>query len=622
MEDNMKGIKDTTNGLKRFRQNQSLFLILKGKIEAAGGKCNMQIWPTIEELEETLRLHKHRLFSKYYGVDDIVHVYNIVEGEIPNDLDPEISKVPLQNWTNARGRQTHANELYEMVSWGDNFDPVSRLIIVALAAARADNAAFNLHNEDKRWLEHNAKYYSKIGMTSQYFPQLLRIAEKGYEKDVDVQWSDKTIEAAVNATLILQQSLGDMHLVPMDLDKVHEEALSKNNKSAESAPAFRNQKHEDVREEVLADAEFIRDNCDYTDLELINEQRRIQSGGNVLFDTYYPIKLDSEGKIIFDLDQIKLAVMKCASERGYQTILYEKEPKVLEDMSALITVDTLPFSEEERAHLANEYDDDSYLKKDYTGEWRYNYYVTFPNVFTLVSDKYPELDELSNKIFAKTRSIKAAMSAHSRVGQSYLYPFIEEWKKRCLVKDSPYFSFVAQWSHPDDLKAMVTTWAKVALPEDAAKELTETIYNEEKVKSTKDIIKEVNGFLITTSDDKSGFDMFNPILFCFLFYTTFLSIPFDMNDNNIRILKYLAVNDILCLMSGVDDLILYTDLIGSGQFSTSLRGTHSSDLASLIFRQVLVDPDNHEFEDKQEDGVNPSVPEEEENDEVLGGDQL
>lgn len=602
----MKSFKDCSANFDNFRQNEKhqIFKKLKTKIIELGGVVNDEIWPTSQEIDEAASSHSHKLFEKYYGTADFMEVYNTVEDDNKDFHLSEDDKVFVQNWKSARKRQMSMNEMAELPEWGDDYDPVSRLIICADVATRVDNACFNYHNEDRVWLLHNAKYYSKIGFTSQYYPQVMRQAEKGYEKTKTIIWSDKTIEYVARAAVELQKSLADIKIKRMNLEDVNEEALSKNNKAAESAPGFRNQKHPEVRAEVLEDAHFIYDNCDYRDVQLINEQRRIQSGGNVLFDTYYPLELDTAGHIVFDKEAVKVAIYQIASERGYSTILAEHEPKVLAGLESLVTYEKIPSNEDNRKALVEERNDDNYLKKNYDGSWRYNYWLTFPNVFVQVKDKYPELGDVGDKIYTKHRSVKASMGAHNKNGQAFVYPLMEAWKAKHLVIGDPYYSLVVQWSHPDDLKAYFTEMMMVNLPEKYGKFLDELYIPRDKISDFKKILDDNGLYTINSADDKSGFDMYNHPCLLYLFYCAFFSIPFVLSDDDKRILKYLIVNDVVCFVSGVDCIYLYTDLISSGMFDTSLRGTYSSNIMSLVARQLSVDHDNHEFDQAETEKIN------------------
>lgn len=573
----------------------------------AGLKLNLEIWPTEEEFRAVLASPKHRLFEKYYGTADYMHVYNVLEGIIDDPAVKEKGATFLTNWAGSRGRQKNANPMQEVIGWGTNYDPVSKLILLAAIAAKADSEAFCYSNEDRNWLEHNCGYYKKIGYTSQYFPDVLRKAEADYGRTESITLSDNDVEFLVNAAKVIQMSIGDMRCEPYAIEDVMDRALDRNNKSAESAPGFRNLKHDSVKADVLEDAIFIRDNCDYTDLQLMNEQKRIQSGGNVLFDKYYPIKLDDNGRIVFNVPEVIAAVHQIAAERGYFTAYYEEEPVVLPDLISAVVIKALPSSESERKKMVDAGAPEFLLRRDkLTKEWTFNYELKLPQVFTTVGDKYPDLVDIAGEVFTKHRSIKAAMGSYSKVGQSYLYSFLDKYKEKLMHFDNPFYSLVAQWSHPDDLKTMITASAVAAFPEIYEGLDVSVPYSQEDLEKFISY-RDKGGFEPKmSSDDKTGFDMVQKIYTTFLFYCAYFSIPFEMNEQNIRLFKMFIINDCMSVVSCIDDITMYFEIIGSGQWNTSIKGTYASNTASIVMRQKFADPNTPCVISESSDNTNVS----------------
>lgn len=585
----MSDITDFSNFESEMNDFKSVVPRLKKEILALGGIIKDDFWPTEEELWEVKRGRpQNKLFEKYYGTSDILTCYEVMTGEKPESTLPEFAMESINRWRQARLRQQGENRMAETCHWGDNYDPVSKLVVCVMIAIEADNAAFNYSNEDARWIKHNYDYLKKIGFESQYHPAILKHVEKDYGRYAPLDISDEDIHILALSYVESQKSLVGVHCVPMDLAEVHDIALSRNNKSAESAPSFRNQKTKAVRDEVLADAEYVKANCDFHDQQLINEQRRIQSGGNILFD-YVPLKLDEFGQMQITMNQIIEACVRIRQDRGDFTCYYEDMPKVLPELAGVIQISELPFAEADRALLIEtEKAPNAILKKNkLTGEWLLNYKVSAPCVFTKVSDKYDNFDDIKDEIFTKHRSIKAAMGSFSRVGQSYLYPFMNEWKKKNMHYDNPYYSLVAQWSHPDDLKQMFTDMCVLIEPEYFKDSGVTTTISKDKVEKWSAFRSKYKLDTVMSSDDKTGFDMVNKWYLTWMFYCGFLSIPYDMTEQDKRLFKMFIVNDLICLMSGIDSLVEYSAIIESGQFNTSVRGTHSSNTESLFIRAKM-----------------------------------
>lgn len=563
---------------------------LKEAILKLGGKLNEQVFPSIDEMREVIKAPKHRLFEKYYGTSDIVEVYNIMmTAGAEKQIDEQYHEF-IRNWRASKQRQMSVNKMQEVRKWGTELDPLSKLVAIVDMATTVDNACFDYTKEDKIWLEHNKDYYSKMGFSSQYYPSLLVRSAAEYGKTGRLNITDNEINKIAVAVIEMQKTLEGISIVPMRLEDVHEEALDRNNKAAESAPGFRNQKHTEVREEVLEDAYFIKENCDYTDLQLINEQKRIQSGGNVLFKDYYPMEFNTDGTLIFEFDAVVQAINQIKIDRGTFQYFSDEIVQPLPQLASVINTEPLPFSPTERERLLDAGYPEFIMRKDkLTKEWMYNYVTDIPNAFTLVKDIYPDEEEFANEIYTKHRSIKAAMSSHSRVGQSYLYPFMKALKDKHLVYGSPYFSLVAQWSHPDDIKTFVTDMLVASVPSLFEGLNIDTTYSKEALDKYTKAIDEMGATQYVSSDDKKGFDTRNKFYKSWLFYTAYFSLAFEMNEENVRLIKMFAMNELFSLVSQVDGLYMLSAIIASGQFTTSIGGTYHSNIQSLTNRALFMD---------------------------------
>lgn len=438
------------------------------------------------------------------------------------------------------------------------------------------------------WLEHNLGYLKKIGFSSQYYPQVLIEAGKAYARTGDVIITDQQIDAIAMAAKIQQDAIIKLRCEQWDVSRTHAEALEKNNKAAESSPGFRNQKNPDVKEEVLKDTQFLIDYCDESDIQLYNEQHRIQSGGNVLLD-YCKVSLDKFGRVTYSFEQFVAAVKQIKSERGTFNCYYEDEPQILPELVGVINYDSLPSSGEERQRMVDAGEAPEYILKRFKdiNDWQYKYVLTCPNVFTTVHDKFPDLVDLADRVYTKHRSVKASPASFSRLGQTFLYPFMEAEKSTLMKGFKPYYSMAAQWTHPDNLKQLFTDAIVASVP-DLFKDLKmSTTYSPQQLAEFRSWISDKHMTTYTTSDDKSGFDTLTKIYMLWLYFTTFFSIPFEMNEKNVRLIRLLCAGVEFPVVSCVDGIHIYSEIIPSGAFCTSHLGTYCSNLQSLNMRYTF-----------------------------------
>lgn len=595
-------------------------------IKEEGGTVVEGIYPTIVEAYNSAKSGKNILMERYYnGLHNIDDVFELIQNDNITDFSsyahpdhPEASEF-LANMRAAFKRMLARNDMALTVKWGTNYDPVSKLIILLDIGFSADNEVWNSHNETLLWLEHNLGYARKISFYSQYYPDVLVEALKGYERTEDLVYTDDELRVIAHAIVqyqkILEPLKGKIHR--MDIEKTSMEAHEKNNKAAESFIGYGNQKHADVAQRVIDDAKYLDTNvslenscCIYTN------QHRIQPDGNKLVDAA-GIKISEEsGKVVYDRNMLISATERLAAERGYITYYSIDEVTSLSDIAALVKIEALSDIQAEReaivaAHPGCEY----ILNRESDGSFMYKYAITIPNVFNNVEDKYPNVKSESKSVGVKTRGVFAAMSAASRLGQTFLYPFMDEVRKLVLPQDDLY-SFMAQWSHPDHLRQMFTDMAFCANPDIYKDYALTTRCDQKKVKELHDALVESGYTFIQSSDDKTGFDNMNSPVLQFGFFSCILAYVFDLSEDDIRVLRWLIGGAMFPVVITPKGVYLFSLIIASGMWCTSLLGTMSSNFMSLVIRYILggcLDNDKtnkYKVDDNSEedDPIKPTVP--------------
>lgn len=579
-------IKDLSNHAQTLEDWNYNIPWIRAKCKELGVKLNEQIFVNPEEAHSIALSCKSKLAEKYYGTNDVEKIFDIVNSDSPIGNVNEDHREFYLNWRRARTNQLSENSVALTCKWGVNYDPVSKLIILIRIAIDADNEVFDCTTESKVWLHHNMEYIPKIGFTSQYYPPVLAEANKAYGRTGSVKLTDEQIEALVMAAKIQQDAIIDLSCKRMDLAKTHADATEKNNKAAESFPGFRNQKHEDVKQQVLEDAQWVEDNCDENDTQFYNEQHRIQSGGNVVL-LYSNVKMDENtGKVEYTFEGLVAAVNQIANERGYFICYYEDEPIILPELAGVIHYRSLPASLSERKIMVDTGEAPEIILRRFSdiNDWQYQYALECPNVFTLVGDKFPDLVDFTDKIYTKHRSVKASSATSSRLGQTFLYPFMAAAKDKLMKGFSPKYSMVAQWTHPDNLKQLFTDALVSSVPSIYKDLKMSTTYNEKQLEEFRKWIDEHHLTTWTSSDDKTGFDTLTKMYMTWLYFCAFLSIPFEMSDENIKLFRMLSVGISYPVVFAINGIEIYSEIIASGAWCTSHLGTYCSNLQTIAMR--------------------------------------
>lgn len=679
------------------------------------------LMPPVEAMHAAAMSGTNKLYKVYFSdriknIDDLYSIYDkkaTISDDMVNSEHPEAIDF-IRNFVAKLSNMNAENAISITKPWGEEYDPVSKMVILMRIGMEADNAAFNSQNETLDWLKHNLGYYSKIGYMSQYNPEILEVALKSYERTEACNFSDVELDAIVHGFKQISDLMKPYHgtLKRLSIDKTSEEATSKNNMAAEGDPGYGNQKHPEVLERVIKNAKYMNEHADETDATIYIIQHRIQPDGNVLLQ-YAGIELDeATGLINFNDNMLIDGVRKCAAERGHIITYLPNECKVLPEISNLVSCkritnaergamvpddelnissdrlftnkavrnlfatfsldaivnvlnklmptvmsnrtaiyntgvllsfinrasrsiykkcwaallssfrkyglskifsSTSPFNYSKDIHIdavirdiidginRDEANPLEFINKKRNGEYIYNYVVTLPNVFKYMEDRYPNAPvESQKKIAVKTRGVFAAASYESRLQQTFLYPWIDLYKK-ILVKDDYNNSLAVQWWHPDAINQMFTDMAFITHPHmyDNYPKLTTRIDKAKAIKQYDDLINLGFSF-IDSSDDKTGFDNIIQLIYPFGFVSVVLAPCFNLTEDDKRILRHMMTGIVfpVCVTpSGPEVLSM---IVPSGMGFTSAEGTTASNVASYVVRYALIGA-------LDVDGVNPYI---------------
>lgn len=576
---------------------------LRELIIAKGGIVNDQVWPGITESYERVKAMKNRFLSEYYGVSTVLELYSNFNDGTFTQFSKEIQSF-YNNFVSYMARVEASYDHLIMNRLDKQFDPVSALVFIIDTSITIDNLAYDNTTSSQEWLDHNFGYLAKIGFSSPYYYEILKKVREGYERHVDLNLSDEVLDDMATAAVLLQ-NLVKTKLKPLDLDSVQVKALENNNASAESFVGYRNLKNDEVKLDVIRRSKLIKESGDLSDVYPFSQLHRIQSGGNVIFEYLHLDKDEKTGNFQYNIDQLISAVNQIADERGYSEIYLEKQPDVLPELNHLITYEQLPESYTLREELVNNGIHSAVIMNTHskTDVWMYNYIVRFPNVFTMVEDKYgADFPDLSGKIYSKHRSVKAAGPDITRVVQSYLYPIMDHLN---TLKTTEYSSFVSQWAHPDYLRRMLTNMIVLVNPEAYAGEVDTDINIEKAINFIKDW--GVNHEIVLSADDKSGFDQYQSIINLWLYFCTFFSIPFEMNDENVRLIQIFVQQVMFPVVLTPEGIHIYDEIVPSGAGVTSNWGTYNSNKAGLTVQGSLLRHEQSEDIDEDSEPDNTIV---------------
>lgn len=576
---------------------------LKEMIQGLGGVVKDSFFPMDLKAEHDIVVAGFNRWNKeYFGVDSmeeaIQHVIDDTWKQFPKETHEFYNN--LKSWMS---RTKSSNELGITNRMGKQLDPASALFVILDSCITLDSEVYNYDTVSKEWLEHNYGYLAKVGYSSQYYYPLLELAEEGYRRQEEVEYTDDQLFIVAKIAVFLQQLVPKGTLKPIDLDVVHAEALSNNNKAAEGVPGMGNIKNKETEDRALARSKAMQFQDLSNDVFGMVRQHRIQSGGNVVMK-YLGLVLDeSTGLPYYTKDMLVSAFRNIKSDRGSFASYTEKEPDVILEIADLISYEKLPDSEELRKALVASGQADEIILKQYKGtfDWMYNYIVNCPNVFTLIGDKYPGMfPDLSDKIFTKHRGIKASGVDFSRLGQMYLYPLMD-WQRDNLV-NTPFESFVAQWMHPDFLSKLMTNLAVMVTP-DLLLGVVDHSLNEKELQNFQDLLKEVKMILDQSSDDKDGFDMFLFIITSWLYWTTYFSVAFEDNEENNNMFKAFVRQSLFAYIITPDGIEVYDNIIASGAFYTSHLGTYNSNKSGLNVQANILFAIPGEVDEQSDDEI-------------------
>jgi len=612
-------IKDHTHVEKVIQQFNKYSPKLKSLILSKGGTVNEEAWVNIGEAYERVLRLKNRFTEEYYAATDLKDIYSKLDEDSFKRFSPEVQS----NYNSLKSYMNRVSASYDfniMNRLSVQLDPVSALFLIIDVSLRRDAEVYDSTTCTQEWLDHNFNYLAKVGFSSGYFYPLLKKTVDGYGRFEDIILDDDQLEDMATAAVVQQSTLLGVTLEEWPLSDVQVKALENNNASAESFPGYGNLRNDEVKERVIGRSQVIKDEGTIDDVFPFSQLHRIQSGGNVIFNYLTLTKNEETGNYEYSKDQLVSVISQIASERGYSVTYVEKEPQVLPELITLIGYTQLPESYAIREQLVNAGDYPPIIMNTFknTDVWMFNYEVEFPNVFTLIGDKYEsEFEELSSKIYTKHRSVKASGPDFSRIVQSYLYPLM---KHLSSLRDSKFSSFVSQWEHPDYIKRMLTNMMVMINPElyenvvDYDLDIQAAIDFKEKIMSQYSIL--------LSADDKTGFDQFFQIINLWLFFTTYFSIPFAKNEQNNRLMKMMCQQFMFPVLLTPDGIEIFDTIIPSGGGLTSAIGTYGSNHAGLTVQGSLlriVEKANDEEESNTDEVDEYNSPEPDDIDDDEGG---
>lgn len=593
---------DHTHVSKLIQQFDSNIPRIRAKVLEMGGTVNDAVWIDIQQAYERVLLMKNPFIKEYYASSNIMEIYTILESDSFDRFD-DVVKGNYNKLKSYMGRVSASYDFNVMNRLGSQMDPVSALVKLIDVSIRLDSTYYDNTTCAQEWLDHNYDYLSKIGFSSNYYYDLLKVTREGYDRFVEINLSEEEVNDTATALILLQQTVLNAKLSPLDLDQVQVKALENNNASAESFVGYGNLRDDATKEAVIKRSKYIKDFGTLDDIFPFSQLHRIQSGGNIIFD-YLTLDIDPlTGNHIYSYDQLISAVSQIVAERGHSTIYLEKEPYTLPELQGDVISEQLPESFTMREMLVNAGQEPALIMDTFskTSVWMYNYKVSFPNVFTLIGDKYGEqFPELSDKIYTKHRSVKAAGPDITRVVQSYIYPIMEHLN---TLKTTVYGSLVSQWAHPDYLKRMLSNILVTINTADLYEVIDNDLNIDEAIKFNEE---HAAGYdIVSSADDKKGFDNFQSIINLWGFFTTYLSIPFEVNDENTRLFKIILQQVMFPVLLTPEGIHIYDTIIPSGAGVTSIWGTHNSNKAGLVVQGSLLRslPASDENEDSQPDDV-------------------
>lgn len=566
---------DHTNSSKVIENFNYLRQKLIPFLNEEGVDIDERGWPDLGKSFQATINGKATFNSRFFNGEE--NIISVVDKAL-SGFEPIDSK-SFKNLDTKLKSLLEAKDIIYSPTWGKAYDIVSKTYLLFLVGMSVDSN-LNRSNCTKQAMEHNLKYYKKIGPTSPYNYEYLEQATKGYTRTADVDWDDDTCRALAKVAKYLQTRAKKLHCKRMPLDKTTEVAESKNNKNFVGHPIYANVRVDDNRELLYSLAEELNGQFNEDEIDPGFQLHRIQNVVNFIIE-YSGIHIDDNDTLVWNPQMLVNAIQRIASERGSFSYYQQDKPVIIPELQNIVTYEELPKSLESRVKLVDQGIHPKYILNIYptSGDFKFNFKVAVPRVW---QDGHDQENDYVNPdaIFSKHRNITAVPSYVSRIGQQYLYPIDDAMRELKSTKD---YSCAVKLNHPDEFLKYFTDLIAVANPDYAKANNLKTSFSLDDLDKFYDHINQCDIENIYLSmDDKDGFDMYQHEVLTWLYCCTYFPFAFDelteFDFNNFKRLNRLL--QVILLITPTGCLAL-SELLGSGHPLTNNKGSYISELIGL-----------------------------------------
>lgn len=538
-------------------------------------------WPDLGKSLDATNSGKVTFGSRFFeGSNNLI---DIVDRAL-NDLEP-INTKSYQNLQSKLKSLLESKDIIYSPNWGKAYDIFSKTYLLFYVGLTVDSN-LNHSNSTQQAMEHNLKYYKKIGPTSPYNYEYLEKATQGYTRTADIDWDDTICRAVAKVAKYLQNRAKGFHCKRMPLDKTTEIAESKNNKNFVGHPVYANVKIDDNRELLYSLAEELNGQFNEEEVDPVFQLHRIQNASNLIIE-YSGIHIDASGTLVWNPQMIINAIQRISAERGSFSYYQLDKPEIIPDLQNIITYEELPKSFDTRKKLVDQGIHPKYILNTFptTGDFKFNYKVTGPRLWQDGHDVEDDFID-PDAIMTKHRSIAAVPSYVSRIGQQYLYPLDDATR---LLKDTRDYSCAVKLNHPDEFLRYFTDLVAVANPGYATEVGLKTSFDMDDLNKLYDHLESCNiDNVYLSMDDKDGFDMYQHTIITWLYCCTYFPFAFDnledFDFNNFKRLNRLLQTILLITPSGCISL---SEIIGSGHPLTNNKGSYTSEIMGLTTATLI-----------------------------------
>lgn len=572
---------DHTNAQKVVDNFNYLRAKLIPYLEEEGVSIDERGWPDLEKSLKATINGKATFNSRFFnGEENIIATVDRAIGNFES-----IDSKSFKNLESKLKSLLESKDIIYSPTWGKAYDIFSKTYLLMYVGLSVDSN-LNHSNCTQQAMEHNLKYYKKIGPTSPYNYEYLEEATLGYTRTADVDWDDTTCRALAKVAKYLQDRAKKLHCKRLPLDKTTEVAESKNNKNFVGHPVYANVRIDDNRELLYSLAEELNGQFNEEEIDPVFQLHRIQNVVNFVIE-YSGIHIDDSGTLIWNPQMLINAIQRISAERGSFSYYQQDKPVIVADLQTIITFEELPKSLDARIKLVDQGIHPKYILNVFstTGDFKFNYKVTGPRLWQDGHDKEGEFVN-PDAIMSKHRNISAVPSYVSRIGQQYLYPVDDAMRELKSTRD---YSCAVKLNHPDEFLKYFTDLIAVANPEYAKTVGLKTSFPIDNLDKFYDHLSKCDIEEIYLSmDDKDGFDMYQHEVLTWLYCCTYFPFAFDelteFDYNNLKRLNRLLQAILLITPTGCMAL---SEILGSGHPLTNNKGSYESELIGLTTATLI-----------------------------------